>query len=351
MYLAPLDKGLSGSSVWLAQWKLRNGPMARLHVLKIGPYDKLRRESTAITDLVSVIEPDFPHHAFLAEKVEVGQGRLALLRQQFYGEATGQPTSLRQAVQRATEPRDVDSLIRELYLDRMSRWYPTDPPALAMYGSTRQSLGHALNSWWRRADIDATVAAIGGHAIEQSFRERFELSIDSLHECLAQIAATEVFCSMGPSHGDLHSQNVLIDSSGRLQVIDYGWTGIHWRAVDFLMMECSLKFLATPPNAQLDDLVRMEAAIDAPDNDQCSAVLEGSMLRTQLDVVATAVRAVRECALATSAVSDTATYRAALALMTAGHSTMPGLNQLCLLHSLAYITRRFSGDAIELQPV
>ena len=117
-----------------------------------------------------------------------------------------------------------------------------------------------------------------------------------------------------------------------------------WRAVDFLMMECSLKFLVAPHNARLDDLLRMEQAIDSePSRSRRGAApLARCMLRSELEVVTEAVRSVRACAVDTRAVSTMRAYRAGLALMPAGHTTMPGLNQLYLLHSLAFYARQLA---------
>ena len=56
IFLAPLDKGLSGSDVWLCRWQLRSGGLSKYHVLKIGDPKKLRCERQAIADVASVLD-------------------------------------------------------------------------------------------------------------------------------------------------------------------------------------------------------------------------------------------------------------------------------------------------------
>jgi hypothetical protein len=342
VYLTPLDKGLSGSSVWLAYWERPSGAKSKRHVFKIGPERKLCKEMDAIRDIASVIDPGFPNTELLKEK----NGDLALLRQEFLGDASGAVNSLRIAMRESTAPVTAYETLRELYQQRMVHWHPLKVEELDYYVRRKTSFGDALESWWKRAAVADQISAVGSTAITQSFTARFACSPSTIEESLGVLAATRATLPIGPSHGDLHSQNVLLDASGGIQLIDYGWTDEYWRAVDFLMMECSLKFLVSPANAQLDDLLVMEQVLEPAltGHEIDTAPLEKCMLPQALEVVAQAVSAVRRCALDTAAVSGPSEYRPGLALMTAGHSTMPGLNQLFLLHSLAFHTVRASTE-------
>jgi len=56
VYLAPMDKGLSGSSVWQARWQLESGSSSRLSVFKIGHIEKLQNEFAAMKHVAAAIE-------------------------------------------------------------------------------------------------------------------------------------------------------------------------------------------------------------------------------------------------------------------------------------------------------
>src|SRR2546425_788874 len=91
VFLAPLDKGLSGSAVWLARWRLKNGLSSKFHVFKIGERRKLEKEYAAVKRYLAVIERRLPAFDLYYHR----SGR-ALLRQEFFGNVAGTSQSLRQ---------------------------------------------------------------------------------------------------------------------------------------------------------------------------------------------------------------------------------------------------------------
>jgi hypothetical protein len=67
-------------------------------------------------------------------------------------------------------------------------------------------------------------------------------------------------------HGDLHPSNVLIDQERKPRLIDFAWG--HQRAhvlKDFVLLECSLRFLHFPKYAHLDTQLSVDQALLAED--------------------------------------------------------------------------------------
>lgn len=52
---------------------------------------------------------------------------------------------------------------------------------------------------------------------------------------------------VAPQHGDLHGHNLLVDSAGRLMLIDFGETGEHPAGIDGVILETSLAFHSDRP--------------------------------------------------------------------------------------------------------
>src|SRR3990167_8279910 len=90
VWLSPFDKGLSGSSVWLAQWQLVGGGRSKYHVFKIGNKRKLQAEYQNVVDIASVLIQGFP----LMTLHDHSRSNIALLRQEFVGGPSGAPKSL-----------------------------------------------------------------------------------------------------------------------------------------------------------------------------------------------------------------------------------------------------------------
>jgi len=326
--LAPLDKGLSGSSVWLARWELASGVPTQHHVFKIGARRKLKRENDAMTIASSIVKA-FPHFHLYTKH---GSER-ALLKQQFAGDV-GRTASLRQVLQDSADPARASALIKSLYVSLLhgQGWLTGGKKVRARYE-------HILDWWVERMDLPKAANAIGAKAIDRSLRSSFRMKLDGLQKIVRAIRRKTEAVPTSPVHGDLHAQNVLVDADDQLHLIDYGWTAERWPAIDFLMMECSLKFVVSPPHATLEDLIRMETIIDTEWERRVprTASLQRELLGAELETIAAAVIEVRRCARDLQAVENFAQYRHGLILLTAALATLPSLiNRVYLFHSLAY---------------
>ncbi len=135
----------------------------------------------------------------------------------------------------------------------------------------------------------------------------------------------------GPVHGDLHTQNVLVDELGECFPIDFGWTRSDSSPlIDVVMLECSLKYLALPMRSDLRPLLHVEGALAAFDSPELP---DGIPYGDEAHRVFATVAAVREFALNDLGIGTDA-YRSGLLAMTFALASHPGLNKPYMLASL-----------------
>ncbi len=81
--VAPLDKGLSGATVWLTEWSMQYGVRSAPHVLKIDTYEKLQAEKQRVDEYVAAVDPATGHIALFGPESPdtAGQPARGLLRQ------------------------------------------------------------------------------------------------------------------------------------------------------------------------------------------------------------------------------------------------------------------------------
>jgi hypothetical protein len=322
VYLAHLDKGLSGSGVWQARWQVQPGVPTKDHVFKIGPRQKLMRERKAIDEIVSAIEPGFPHVRYLEDE----ETDRSLLCQEFVGEIEGETISLRKYIQ-SCDGVEAGQIIQRLYLERMVHWHPLS----RVYPQENITLAEALDWWVNRMDIAAAAEQVGTAGIESILVPKTGLNIARLNTVIRELLSHPITVPIGTIHGDLHAQNVLLGAGKNMQLIDFGWTNREkWKAIDFLMMECSLKFVASPPHALLSDLMKLDELLDSQVTGTAAgsySELAGCVHGNALLAIAHAVHAVRHCALILGAATDFSHYRLGLITLMAGLTLAPFINQ------------------------
>lgn len=331
IYLEPLDKGLSGSLVWRARWESR-GVTTKDHVLKVGPLNKIDREYRNYSGVASVIDPGSPH---MVRERDEAHAR-GVLRQELFGDERGRFRSLREALTSVAEPSAAAALIDRLYQTRMAAWHY----AGGDFTSEPARLSEALDWWTSRIDLPTTVAMVGADGVDTSLDSCFACTFNDTRAAVSALLEAEEEISVGPVHADLHAQNVLVDAAGKLHLIDFGWTNHKWRAVDFLMMECSLKFLVAPAHARLEDLLFLERQLEPTLAGATAdlAPLETLIYGAQLSNIGAATEAVRRNAFAAAAVTSSEQYRRGLVALTAGLASIRNdeFNRVFLLHSLAF---------------
>ncbi|MEO6503895.1 MAG: phosphotransferase [Jatrophihabitantaceae bacterium] len=309
--------------------------MSRLHVFKIGTRTKLQREYDSIINIAYVIDNKTPR-ATLWNAADPSTD-LALLRSEFVSDSPVE--SLRDHLRRLPDPATAASCLNDLFARRMRDWhYRPDTPV-----EEREKLGKALDWWVDRRRIIECANFLGRLGCETLVQSAGGLSITELATAIEAIADEEANLRYGVVHGDLHTQNVLLDGRGKVYLIDFGWTAERWRAIDFLMMESSLKYLVAPRSAHITDLLEMDQVIDGhswgaqPDVDAIDRWSAKRMFGKTLALVTSAVVETRRHAALSGAVLSAEQYRKGLALLGAGLTSMPPkINLALVLASTAY---------------
>lgn len=328
IYLRPLDKGLSGAMVLLVQWAMSNGGTSKFHVFKLNTYEKLRAEKEACR-YAATVENGFPYVDLWGPVEDRG-----VLAQEFRGDATGEVLSLRQKLaHQETSANEAAEIVCNLYERRMHDWHRPD----GTY-QTKEVNYAVASDRWGSAPLDSAIDEIGRRGLDASLVDTFGVGLDRIVEVHEIIADTTDSFAWGPVHGDLHSQNVVLSNKG-VELIDYARSAPRWRALDFLMMECSLKFLGAPPHARLEDLVRLEGVLEPTlsGREVDTTALDDRIYGAALAKTALAVAEIRRCALKANAVRDGEQYRRGLLMMTAGLAELPEpINRGFLFHSWAH---------------
>ena len=72
----------------------------------------------------------------------------------------------------------------------------------------------------------------------------------------------EVYCYVGPVHGDLHSSNVMLGNKEEPNLIDFAWADPTGHLLkDFVLMENSLRFMLFPEYIHPDDQLKVDQAL------------------------------------------------------------------------------------------
>lgn len=329
LLVSPLDKGLSGSKVYAARFSLPGGRRSLAYVFKIGGVEKIQREYDVMEDLV------VPHVSGLTPVGFRRSVNKALLFQSLAGLGEeSPPTSLRLYARETDNTKD---LISRLFRVRLAGWYSGDSPA------TRRDVGlgevfarnlrkggdvsHYPEDW---RELNDWVAAVCGFKWEDAAETLRILPTKSINSPISIV------------HGDLHSQNVLVDDRGECWPIDFAWSRSDSSPiVDLVMLEASLKFLAFPMRSDLRTLLKIELELS---QEPAPRVNVGMVpYREELIRVSNYIIEIRKVATEFFHF-DFADYLRAMTLMTFGMSNHPQLNRPYVLGSLQLLAGRVGGS-------
>lgn len=353
--LSPLDKGLSGAIVLLAKWNVPNAEkLTKFHVLKIGAADKLNHEHKVLSEVAAPIIHNFPHFRIMHDKNK----RRAVLCQEFKGDDAGVNRSLRQFIEQTTERGVVADIINQIFTVELKKWMINDDNSGKSKGSggsvndTRirknkkeVSYGSIFTEWIAKGRAKGgllkTAEKIGLKYIDGSLGDLFKVNLAQVDDILKQIEDQKIKIKIGPVHGDLHSQNIVLDASGNVSLIDFGWTSVRWQAIDYIWLECSLKFVVCTPYISVENFLFMESVLnnywgmesEIP-YDQMLELPHGK----EIAKIACGVATIRENARKFKVVDDKSSYLKGLSIMTYSLNNYPQLNANTLIHSLGYLT-------------
>ena len=219
----------------------------------------------------------------------------------------------------------------------MRQWHcaaDCDPPRES--GTLRKVFDGRIE---RQQHLGQAFDAVGRNALEESFANQKFATLSEIEESVHRLNDMHEHLPIGLTHGDLHAQNILV-SEGGLQLIDFAWANYGWKAIDFLMLECSLKLLVVPAECRVEDLVYIETIMENGISDQHYPELSDRPYSQDLRIFASAINMVRAQALLWKAVTDFEQYRRGLIVLMSCLGTYPGLNRNFLAHSLAYHVSR-----------
>lgn len=323
LYLSPLDKGLSGAKVYAARYLFGTNQRSKSFVFKLGEVKKIEEEAQITGSLVS------PHIPGVNEPIFRKGVKKALVSQDFAGlSANSNPQSLRLFIRSS---RQGAHLVQRLLKDRLGNWYLSHST-----GDLKpMNLGFLFDRYLKKAREDVLYPPKWSDLqqwVEELTRIRWTIDSRFIEKLKDQFINTPITTI----HGDLHSQNILVDERRECWPIDFAWCRTESSPIiDLVMLECSLKFLAIPRRSNLRVLIKVEKELaekylpknslgNVPYNDEIRNVLN-------------AVRGVREFAL-NKLHYTFEDYRKALAMMTYSLATHSALNRPYVLSSLQILS-------------
>lgn len=316
IWLQEMDKGLSGSKVFKTRYSDDGGRFSKQFVVKVGDISKIDREADAVERLCA---PYLPGIEFPVRRRGI---RLGLIAQELRGLSVhAEVESLRFWIRENTGGGE---MISRLLRERLWPWYehayevplaPVQARRLFEPYISKISSAEIFPENW--SDLRRWVEGVSGIRWNEPL------------ERVASLGAEIVAVPLSISHGDLHSQNILVDASSReCWPIDFAWCRDDSSlVVDLVMLECSLKYLAFPMRAELREILGIDwQLMNSYREVRVSRNMPyGNEVRNALEGVFEIRRFAEELNISFE------DYRRCLCLMTFAHSTHPGLNRPLVL--------------------
>lgn len=321
LWIQPLDKGLSEAKAFQVRYRADDID-SKPYVVKLGPLRKIDREARAVNELVATTILG------IGQAVTRRGEKLGLVAQDFASLSEG--SKLHSLRERVTDADDGPELLSRLLHERLGPWYEgrsTVKPFIFRdlfqnYLTKAPDLNDGFPPPWEQLfDFIATSYGCSW--------DNVAAAIDLSLEYSESLPATVI-------HGDLHTQNVLVDDLGNCWPIDFAWTRRDSSVLlDLVMLECSLKFLALPARGDLHHLLGIEHSLAAFQTPTPSSHVPYA---SEINRVVRCVETVREYGL-DRGISEHC-YLMGLILMTLAMTTHPGLNTPYVISSLQIMSGR-----------
>jgi Ternary complex associated domain 9 len=328
LWVSAMDKGLSGSKVFAVRYS--NDGSRRLSkpfVCKIGRLSKIDHEAEATYRFASPYLHGVPNPIYRR-----GQS-VALIGQELHGlSANVTPLSLRLYVRNHD---DGDQVLSRFIHERLEPWYCDVGEAAAL------PISSLTQDYRKRGPRSATAALPDGwNDLTKWTEDVTSTTWDGIDEAVSSVLADSIVSPVCIIHGDLHSQNVLVDPKSKESwPIDFAWCRESSPVLDLAMLECSLKFLALPMRSDLRTMMRIEAALAS---DPWLTGAPGTVpYSDEIGRIIRSVNALRRYALENIGVTFS-DYRKVLLALTFSLSPHEGLNRPYVIASLQILGGTFA---------
>lgn len=246
IYLEPLDKGLSGASVYALHYESVNGCKSKRFVIKIGELIKIKRENEAIQKYVA------PYIKSIQSPIYREGINLGLIAQEFVG--LSEKENIKSLRLEARSSKNLDEIISNLFNDRLGNWYIKNASKEVCDFTL-----HDLFQWYLKKAPKFNPYPSKWEELQKSVQNTTGYKWENNCSVIKRVGEEKIKSKSSIIHGDLHSQNILIDQHGDVWPIDFYWCRENSSPViDFCMLECSLKFLAIPKETNINNLIDFE---------------------------------------------------------------------------------------------
>jgi hypothetical protein len=319
VWISPLDKGLSGSIVVMVRYAGASGLKSKQFVAKIGDSGKLERELHAIEEVVT------PYVQGISPPVFRRGVTSSVLIQNLA--ALGNAASLESLRLVAMRHVELKGLINRLFTVRFENWY-----RLPCEANHAFKLSDLFLWYLKKAPPLDEIYPENWSELKKDVRAFSNSAWDPVSGAIEGLLAREIRSPQTPVHGDLHSQNILVENGHECWPIDFAWARLRSSPLlDLTMLECSLKFLAIPAQAELFSVLRLEEQL------LLFPLTEPSIPRIpcgeQIGNVLRAVVELRRLAIESFGITIE-DYLSALAIMSYCSSNHPQLNRPYILSAL-----------------